>query len=59
MSLRKKRNALYGVVGALGVVVGLAGYLGQYYSPLTATFLMLAVFILGPTLVNLFTDPPE
>ena len=58
MDLRPKRRELQAVNGALGLVVGLGGYIGQLYSNELATFLMLAVWIIGATLVNLFTDRP-
>ena len=59
MDLKSKRRELQGVNGAVGLVVGLGGYVGQLYSPALATFLMLAVWIVGATLINLLTDPPN
>lgn len=56
MQLRGKRRELHGLVGGVGVVVGLAGYVGQFYSNATATVLMFGVWIIGATLVNVFTD---
>ncbi len=45
--------------GAVGLVAGLGGYVGQLYCHLLATFLMLAIWIIGATLINLLTDPPR
>ena len=59
MNWKRKRRELQGVNGALGVVAGLGGYLGHFYSYATATFLMFAIWILGATVINLLTDPPD
>ena len=57
--MRQKRQALMGVVGAIGVVIAIAGFVGGYMSiPATITWTF-AVWILGSTLVILFTDPPD
>ncbi|MBT8474281.1 MAG: hypothetical protein HKO95_02415 [Rhodobacteraceae bacterium] len=58
MNLRNKRRELHGVVGAIGVAVGLAGFVGGFYSPTTTIVAMFAVFAIGATLVNVFTDSP-
>ena len=59
MRLKSKRRELQGLNGAVGVVAGLGGYVGQLYSYAFATFLMLAIWIVGATLINLRTDPPK
>lgn len=59
MKLFKRRRELHGVIGGIGVVAGLAGYVGNFYSAPTATVMMFGIWIIGATLVNLFTDPPE
>ena len=59
MSLRTKRTELQGVNGAVGLVLGLGGYVGQLYSNTLATFLMLAVWIIGATVINLLTEPND
>jgi len=59
MNLRQKRKQLHAANGAVGLVVGLGGYVGGLYSPGFATFGMLAIWIVGATLINLLTDPPE
>ena len=58
LSLRSKRRELQAVNGAVGLVLGLGGYIGQLYSSALATFLMFAVWIVGATLINLLTDRP-
>ena len=58
MNLRNKRRELHGLVGGIGVVAGLAGYVGGFYSPATATVLMFGIWIIGATLVNVFTGKP-
>ena len=56
--MKQKRQALMGVVGALGVVIAVAGFVGGYMSvPATITW-SFAVWVLGATLVILFTDTP-
>ncbi|WP_068115583.1 hypothetical protein [Tropicimonas marinistellae] len=59
MDLKYKRRELQGVNGAVGLVVGLGGFVGQFYAPAVAVFLMLAIWIVGATLINLLTDPPN
>jgi hypothetical protein len=56
MGLRNKRRELHGLVGGIGVVAGLAGYVGGFYPPATATVAMFGIWIIGATLVNVFTD---
>ncbi len=45
--LETKRAKLSGLVSALGAVAGMGGYVGHFYSSATATFLMMAIFIVG------------
>lgn len=59
MSLRHKRRAWHGVVGGLGVVAALGGFVGHYYSVSTTIVLAFSIFILGAVVVNLLTDPPD
>jgi hypothetical protein len=59
MKLKSKRRELQGVNGAVGLAVGLGGYVGHLYSVALATFLMFAIWIVGATLINLLTDPPD
>ncbi|MCB1357889.1 MAG: hypothetical protein KDK53_15815 [Maritimibacter sp.] len=56
--MRHKRNAWMGVVGGLGVVVALAGFVGGWMTPRDTIVVTFAVWILGATLVRVFTDPP-
>lgn len=58
MNLRGKRRELHGLVGGLGLVAGLGGYVGRFYAPETATVAMLGIWIVGATLVNVLTDRP-
>ena len=58
MQLRGKRRELHGLVGAVGLVVALGGFVGGYYSPRTAIVGAVAVWAIGATLVNVFTDKP-
>ena len=58
MGLRQKRRAWMGVIGGLGVVAGLAGFVGNWYSNGTAIVLMFGIWIVGATLVKLLTDDP-
>ena len=58
MSLRNKRRELHGVVGALGVVAALGGFVANYNSPGATIVLIFAIIAVGATLVNVFIDPP-
>lgn len=58
MNLRHKRRQLQGVNGAVGLAAGLGGFVGGLYSPGIAVFLMLSIWIVGATVINLVTDPP-
>lgn len=58
MGLGNKRRELHGVVGALGVLAALGGFVGHYYSPGTTIVLIFAIVAVGTTLVNVFTKPP-
>ena len=57
--MKQKRQALMGVVGAIGVVIAIAGFVGGYMSPRATITWAFAVWILGATAVILFTDPPN
>lgn len=59
MGLKSKRRELQGVNGAIGLAAGLGGYIGHLYTPAIATVLMLTIWIVGATVINLFTDPPK
>lgn len=58
MKLKRKRKELQGLVGGIGVVVAIAGFVGGFFAPATTIVLALAVWIVGTLLVNLLTDPP-
>ncbi len=59
MQIKNRRKELQGLNGAIGLIAGLGGYVGGLYSNSVATFAMLAIWIIGATLINLVTDPPE
>lgn len=59
MNLRKRRRELQALNGAIGLVAGLGGYIAGLYSDALATFLMLAIWIVGSTFIILVTDPPD
>ncbi|MDU8911539.1 hypothetical protein [Aestuariicoccus sp. MJ-SS9] len=56
MDLRKKKKELVGLVGGIGVVVALGGFVGGWYSPGTTIVATFGVWIVGTLLVNLFCD---
>ena len=58
MKLRSKRRELHGLVGGIGLAVGLGGLVGDLYAPGNAIAGMFAVWIVGATAVNVFTDRP-
>lgn len=58
MGLRQKRKELVGLVGAIGVVIVIAGFVGGYLSPGATIVWTLGVWIVGTMLVRVFTDPP-
>lgn len=57
--MRNKRRELIALVGAIGVVLALGGFVGGYYTVRTTIVLTFAVWILGTVLVQLMTDPPD
>jgi len=57
--LKSKRRELQGLNGAVGLAVGLGGFVGQLYPASVAVFGALAIWIIGATLINLLTDPPD
>lgn len=59
MGLKRKRTELIGLVGAIGVVIALAGFVGGYLSIRATIIWTFGVWIIGTMLVRVFTDPPE
>ena len=57
--MKHKRRELMGVIGALGVVVALAGFVGGWMDARSTIVWTFAVWALGATLVLVFTDPPD
>ena len=54
--MQNKRAQWNAMVGAVGVVFGMGGYIGDLYSNSTATFGMIAILILGYAIVRLLTN---
>lgn len=59
MNFRGKRKELVGFVGALGVVIALAGFVGGYMSVRTTIVASFAVWVLGVMLMRVLTVPPD
>jgi hypothetical protein len=57
MNFRSKRKELQGLNGAVGLVAGIAGFVGNFYTAQTAIVMMLGIWIIGSTLIILLTDP--
>ena len=53
------RTTLYGLVFAVGLVLGMLGYIGHVYSSAIATILVAGTWIIGYALVNLFFKPDK
>ena len=56
MNLKNERRALQGIMGGIGVVCLIAGGVGFIPMP-TAIVLAFSFWIIGTTVVNLFTNP--
>jgi hypothetical protein len=52
-----RRRAIGGLVFAVGLVLGLVGYVGDVYSSSTATVLMLGVWLIGGALATVVFGP--
>jgi hypothetical protein len=59
MGIKQKRRELIGLVGALGVVIALAGFVGGYLSTGATIVWTFGVWIVGTMLVRVLTDPPD
>ncbi len=59
MGIRQKRRELVGLVGALGVVIALAGFVGGYLSVPATIVWTFGVWILGTMIVRVLTEPPD
>ena len=59
MGIRQKRRELVGLVGAIGVVIALAGFVGGYLSVGATIVWTFGVWIVGTMLVRVLTDPPN
>lgn len=58
MGIGQKRKELVGLVGAIGVVVAMAGFVGGYLRPAATIVWTFGIWIVGTMLVRVFTDPP-
>ncbi len=50
---RSRAKAIGALVGPVGLILGLLGYVGNVYSSGTATILMLGVWLIGGALVRI------
>ena len=57
--MKHTRREVMGVIGALGVVIALAGFVGGWLPVRDTIVWTFGVWILGATLVLAFTDPPD
>ena len=53
------KTTLNALVFAVGMVLGMLGYIGDVYSSGIATVLMVGTWFIGYALVNLFVKPDE
>ncbi|MEH6502173.1 MAG: hypothetical protein V7751_22615 [Pseudoalteromonas distincta] len=51
-----KKAAINGLIFAVGLMLGILGYVGDVYSSSLATILMLGVWLIGGALATLFLD---
>jgi len=56
---KDRRKEINGLVFAVGLVLGLLGYVGDVYSSNIATILMLGVWIVGGALVSVILAGEE
>lgn len=59
MDIRQKRTELTGLVGAIGVVIALAGFVGGFMNVGATIVWTFGVWIVGTMVVRVFTDPPD
>ena len=53
------RKTLNGLVFAVGLVLGMLGYIGDVYSAATATILLAGTWFIGYAVVNILIKPDE
>ncbi|SIS88196.1 hypothetical protein SAMN05421759_10574 [Roseivivax lentus] len=56
MGERNKKNAWMGLVGGVGVVAAIGGFVGGWYAPGTTMTLSLGIWIIGAMLVRVLLD---
>jgi len=57
--MKNKRRELMGLVGAIGVVIAVAGFVGGFMTVQATIVWAFAAWVLGATLVMVLTDPPD
>lgn len=56
MDWKRKKKALHGLVGAIGMAIAVAGFVGGMFSVPTTIVLTFAVWAIGTTLVNVIAS---
>lgn len=56
---KSRAKAIGALVGPVGLILGLLGYVGDVYSSGTATILMLGVWLIGGALVRISLSGDE
>jgi hypothetical protein len=56
MDWRRKKKPLMGLVGGIGVVAAMGGFIGGWYSVGNTIVLTFAIWIIGALLVNLLAE---
>jgi hypothetical protein len=56
MDLNRKKRGLQGLVGGVGVVVALGGFVGGYYPIQTTIVATFGIWIIGGLVVNVICD---
>lgn len=57
--MKHKRRELMGLVGAIGVAIAVAGFVGGWMSVRDTIVWAFGVWAVGATLVIVLTDPPR
>ena len=56
MDWRRKKNALMGLVGGIGVVAAIGGFVGGWYGAGTTITLTFGIWIIGAMLLRVLTE---
>ena len=57
--MKNNRKELIGLVGAIGMAIAIAGFVGGYMSTATTTAWAFGVWIVGAMVVRVLTNPPD